>query len=476
MRVHGLIAVIFSLLLVQKLPAQVIGWGMNSYGQATDPYNLVSVAALAGGSYHNVALTTSGTVYAWGQNNWGEATVPSGLTGVKAVAAGAHFSMAVKSDGTVVVWGLGSGSTLVPPAGLSTVVAVAAGNSHALALKMDGTVVGWGYNAHGEATPPTGLTDVIAIAAGNFHSLALKKDGTVVCWGYNFYGQCTPPAGLTGVRAIAGSAGGNFSLAVKGDGTVIGWGYNTYGETTPPAGLTGVKAVAAGDHHSVALKMDGTVVCWGQNTYGQTSYPGGASNGHQLITAGWFHSLAFKPVCGGVTALSWFYTDQGFISGGQNGALRQYSDLPDIINPPWHPSADGLTLRLDFENDYSCAGYNPYTQTATADTTVAVPCGRWRMYIAWVGMGEQKQANYELMTLSVDGDPVGSAHAPGGGPGCNGTSAFMGPVVSSPAPPQFIDIVAGTQHQIHIDATTNDASYHTGAYYQFSLTFEYLGP
>ncbi len=53
-----------------------------------------------------------------------------------------------------------------------------------------------------------------------------------------------------------------------------------------------------------------------------------------------------------------------------------------------------------------------------------------------------------------------------GGLGC----ASMGPVVSSPPPPQTRLLTAGL-HSLTINATTNDANFHFGAYYQFNLSF-----
>lgn len=93
------------------------------------------------------------------------------------------------------------------------------------------------------------------------------------------------------------------------------------------------------------------------------------------------------------------------------------------------------------------------------------------MTVAWSGMGETQDPNYELMSLYVDGLLVGSAHAPGGQQGCAG----MGPVVSNPPPPQQVLLTAGP-HTLHIDATTNDPLYHFGAWYRFDLIFEEVPP
>ena len=82
-------------------------------------------------------------------------------------------------------------------------------------------------------------------------------------------------------------------------------------------------------------------------------------------------------------------------------------------------------------------------------------------------MGETQDPNYELMSLYVNGNLVGSAHAPGGRLGCSP----MGPVISNPPPPQQVTLNPGP-HTLYISATTNDPLYHFDAWYRFDLTFQ----
>jgi hypothetical protein len=107
---------------------------------------------------------------------------------------------------------------------------------------------------------------------------------------------------------------------------------------------------------------------------------------------------------------------------------------------------------------------NPCTQTATA--TIMVPRDMI-MTVSWSGVGETQDPWYDVMSLSVDGNLVGSAHAPGGGLGCEGG---MAPVVSDPPPPQQVLLTRGV-HTLTITASTNDPLYHFGAWYQFDLSF-----
>ena len=134
---------------------------------------------------------------------------------------------------------------------------------------------------------------------------------------------------------------------------------------------------------------------------------------------------------------------------------------------PWTILNEGLSLRLDWEDDWNCCSHNSYTQSATATCEIVVP-RPMIMTMAWSGMGETQDPDYELMSLYVGTDLIGSAHAPGGGLGCEGG---MAPVVSDPAPPQQITLQPGT-HTLFIDATTNDPLYHFGAWCRFDLSFE----
>lgn len=274
----------------------VVGWGSNSFGEATPPEGLRDVVSVSAGFEHSMALENDGTIQEWGYSGGFPCLRPidapraaTPLLRATAIADGGFHRLAVKTDDTVAGWGDNCFGQASPPQGLIGVKWVAAGYLHSLALRFDGTVVGWGENSHGQATPPAGLEGVSAIAAGHSHSLALKSDGTVVGWGDNAYGQATPPAGLSGVAAIA--AGGFHSLALKNDGTVVGWGDNSSGQAAPPAGLAGVKVIAAGESHSLAAKSDGTLTAWGSNLCGQATPPAGLT-GVKAVAAGDCHSLA----------------------------------------------------------------------------------------------------------------------------------------------------------------------------------------
>jgi hypothetical protein len=242
-------------------PEEIFSWGAAAEANGSEPIPMSTIAAVAAGTDHALALDDRGQVGAWGDDSVGQADVPDGLSGVVAITAGDGFSLALRSDGTVVAWGANNlGQTAVPP-DLTGVIAIAAGSGFALALRADGTVVGWGDGSCGAALVPSGFAEVTAISAGEYHGLALRRDGTIVAWGDNSYGQSDVPARLRRVASI--SAGGDFSLALLTDGTVVAWGDNSYGQLDVPAGLENVTAISAGASHALALRSDGDVVGWG---------------------------------------------------------------------------------------------------------------------------------------------------------------------------------------------------------------------
>ena len=151
-------------------------------------------------------------MWAWGYNGYGQLgddtttnraspVQVGGLGGVTAVAGGTYHSLALKSDGTVWAWGhngcgqLGDGTTTdrwtaVQAGGLAGMTGVAGGGSHSLARKNNRVAWAWGHNGCGQlgdgtttnrSTPVqvSGLGGVTAVAGGNGHSLARKSDGTV---------------------------------------------------------------------------------------------------------------------------------------------------------------------------------------------------------------------------------------------------------------------------------------------------------
>jgi len=354
----------------RNTPVQVLG--LNGVGVLTD------IIAVAAGSNHSLALASNGRIYAWGYNAYGQlgdntttnrstpvqvkAASNNPVTSMAAIAAGSNHSLALMAEGLVYAWGsnsdgqLGDGtttnrSTAVRITALSDLYigAIDAGNNHSLALTREGAVYAWGINTYGQlgdgtttsrSTPVQvkgvgglgNLSHVTAIAAGGQHSLALNSLGVVYAWGSNSNGQLGDnthtnrytPVQVTGIvgtnsaecaKAIA--AGGAHSMVVMDhNGWVRTWGYNAYGQlgngttadSTAPASTstysTDVNSIWAGYSQSFFLRGVSGLFAWGRNNYGQlglgdtaqhndpTAVSGMTRVGIIAISAGADHSLA----------------------------------------------------------------------------------------------------------------------------------------------------------------------------------------
>jgi alpha-tubulin suppressor-like RCC1 family protein len=260
-----------------------------------------TVVGVATGRYHSLALCSDGTVAAWGYNGDGQigdntttdrlvpvavntASGVSALHGktVAAVAAGSYHSLALCSDGTMAAWGdngagqIGDTSTIQRrvPVAVSTVeggsalsgrivVEVAAGVAHSLALCSDGTMAAWGDNEYGELgdnttthRPEPVAVDTAPLAEGErfaqvmggssaFHTLALvavpyHREIEIAGSGVSIPdGSTTPgPANHTDFGSVAvGSGTVTRTFTIRNTGTL-------------PLNLTGTPRVAVGGTHA----------------------------------------------------------------------------------------------------------------------------------------------------------------------------------------------------------------------------------
>lgn len=224
---------------------KVWSWGSNFQGQLGRQSDgglnqppakietLPTIASLATGKNHTLALSNKGDVWAWGANTAGQLgqgnlsalTRPARVlinTPIKAIAAGDTHSLAIDVNGRLYVWGSNNLGQLGPVmssklAGFSArpvrvqlsfkLKQIDAGMHYTIALSEQGEVYAWGWNSMGQLgdsevqssnTPIKilGLNRVREISAGPFHALASNEKG-LYAWGDNRNAAC----GLSSIQA-----------------------------------------------------------------------------------------------------------------------------------------------------------------------------------------------------------------------------------------------------------------------------------
>ncbi|MCL2748359.1 MAG: S8 family serine peptidase, partial [Oscillospiraceae bacterium] len=139
---------------------------------------LCDVATLAAGRTFSLAATESGDAYAWGKNGsrlglgdtyWGNASSPEQLgiaASIASVAAGGGHALAIDCAGALWAWGenwegqLGNGESggeewwPVQVSDAPCAISISAGESHSAAAAPDGSVWVWGSNEYGQLGLP----------------------------------------------------------------------------------------------------------------------------------------------------------------------------------------------------------------------------------------------------------------------------------------------------------------------------------
>lgn len=287
-------------------------FGLNNYGQlgttaasgappalVTLPGATGSVAQVASGTDHTLAVTSTGQLYAFGENDCGQlgiatnsgtttpnptpalVTLPGATGTVARVAAGTNFSLVVTTTGQLYAFGcngsgqLGTSSNygtsnanstpkLVNLPGISgTVSQVAGGGGQSLVITTSGQLYSFGYNYFGQLgtttnneviKPPYQAPTTVSlpsgspaeVAAGDDYSLVMTSGGQLYSFGVNLFGQL-------GVMTNSGNTAANpAAMAVT------------------LSGATGtLTQIAAGSEHSLALTSSGQLYAFGYNYSGQ---------------------------------------------------------------------------------------------------------------------------------------------------------------------------------------------------------------
>ena len=303
--------------------------GSNQYGQLGIPGGnrtamtfITSAGAtftqIACGAYHTVALTSTGLLYAWGRNNVGQLGIgtlvdknvltpviqPYGGVVFTQIACGTYHTVALTSTGLLYACGrnqfgqLGDGTlinkTVLVPMTLpsATFTKIACGLDYTIAISTTG-MYGCGANQYGQlgdgtvdnksilTALPSTFTQV---SCGYYHTVGINTD--VYSCGDNSYGQLGNgnvgnKQPFTLVSTMDSYAFNDNTIHVIKNGLLYAYGYNQFGQlgdgtlvnkstltAMTPVGVTFIK-VESSVRHTVALTSTGLLYACGRNQYGQ---------------------------------------------------------------------------------------------------------------------------------------------------------------------------------------------------------------
>ena len=200
------------------------------------------------GSWHSLAITSTGRVFTWGNNGYGQlgdGTINNSPPRSTLTEITTQFNL---SDG-------------------ETIIQISLGDYHSSAITSTGRVFTWGFNGHGQLgdgtsgngnPTPTEITSqfylvegetITQIYLGGTHSSAITSEGRVFTWGRNDFGELGD--GTTTNRFTPTEIISKFNL--------------NEGETITQISLGGSEF---GGHSSV-ITSEGRVFTWGRNDSGQ---------------------------------------------------------------------------------------------------------------------------------------------------------------------------------------------------------------
>jgi hypothetical protein len=132
---------------------------------------------------------------------------------------------------------------------------------------------------------------------------------------------------------------------------------------------------------------------------------------------------------------------------------------------PWVISNQNQTIRYNIVNSQDCGGTCASIQAGTATANITVGASPVWLGIDFEGVGELEEAEYELLSLSLDDVLIADAHAAGGFQGC-----AVGPVVKTytVSPPYYL--AANSNHKFFLNFTTEDPRFHVDCFYEINLS------
>ena len=263
--------------------------GVGDYTNRSSPVQIgtdTNWSKVSSGSFHGLAIKTTGTLWSWGTNHYGQIGIGTISDFVRSspvqigsdsdwslfdvgpsdgiVNSARTMSILIKSNGTI--WasgtntvgqlGLGDKIRRSSPVQIGTdsnwsKVSVGQSSTYAnrnfcVAIKTTGTMWSWGSNTQGalglrdliDRSSPVQIgtsTDWASVACGRSSVLAIKTTGTLWAWGRNNYGQLgtgnttgrsSPVQVGTATDWSSVSIRGSHCIAVKTNGTLWSWGAN----------------------------------------------------------------------------------------------------------------------------------------------------------------------------------------------------------------------------------------------------------
>jgi myosin heavy subunit len=264
-----------------------------------------TVASVAVGAQHSVAIDSLGDVYSWGWGDMGQLGLGSyhNENVPKLIQSFSSSSNAALSRNSRSL-----ASTMVHRPVIRT---INCGEDHSVALSEDGSVFTWGSNARGQlghgpsnrssCSPrrvETFKRPVVEIGCGAFHNIALLSAGQVAVWGsaeqtglgvFVGNGDKAYPTilnALTKFRMRHVGSGTDYCVVVSHSGDLYSWGENYSGQL----GLGDTKArfvptlipslredkrhgrivgISCGHLHVLAQTSTGKLYAWGGNSDGQ---------------------------------------------------------------------------------------------------------------------------------------------------------------------------------------------------------------
>ena len=340
--------------------------------------NGVTVCSIACGSAHCAGLDVDGHVYCWGSNAHGQlgfesdhlVGVPTMLVSiadisVAEIACGGGHTVALDCNGKLWAWGQGNEGQLghggrhlarspvmVPSTALFK--SVSAGDLHTAAVTEKGQLFTFGSATHGqlghnsdaEELRPREVAalfthEIQRVCCGPFTTGVILKDGRVALCGYGEHLFCTGPDGGhldvgSAMGLIAGLLATKHAQHHPKKRRVQGAKMNRNVSRLPVVLDLPFLArdLAFGRNHVLALSRDGAVYCWGNGSNGQCGH-GQLSHvfrprmildgGITSISAGRYHSAAINDRG---FLLTWGAGEQGQLG---HGVSTKPQTLPLIV-------------------------------------------------------------------------------------------------------------------------------------------------